>query len=279
MTADNASNNNTLVDELSELLNKFQGSLTRIRCFAHVLNLVVKVRRIYNLILILCSFLLQAILSQFSHSRKTVDGSSEEVEDDIALKELEDEDGEEHEDDEMEDDDEIDPAVEMSDSVMVDQVAAEADADGSLPPLTRAQITLGRFSLSKVGYCCRYLGCNHLLTIPQIRNLAKRICNSSTIRADLELQCKAVKIKPLLMVRDVSTRWNSTASMLERTLQLREALQVLVVEKEHNRPRGARLARFKLSKDEWDVLTQLFPILDVRSLILRQIDLYVEFSF
>jgi hypothetical protein len=67
--------------------------------------------------------------------------------------------------------------------------------------------------------------------------------------------------------------------MLERTLQLREALQVLVVEKEHNRPRGARLAQFKLSKDEWDVLTQLFPILDVRILILRQIDLYVEFSF
>lgn len=74
-----------------------------------------------------------------------MDGSSEEVEDDIALKELEDEDGEEHEDDEMEDDDEIDPAVEMSDSAMVNEAAAEADADGSLPPLTQA--------LSKVGYC------------------------------------------------------------------------------------------------------------------------------
>jgi hypothetical protein len=208
-----------------------------------------------------------------------VDGSSEEVEDDIALKELEDEDDEEHEDEEIEDDDEIDPAVEMSDSAMVDEVAAEADADGSLPPLTRAQTNLGRFSLSKVGcrLCYFGAGCNHLLTIPQIRNLAKRIFNSPTIRADLETQCKAVKIKPLLMIRDVSTRWNSTASMLERALQLREALQILVVEKEHNRPRGARLARFKLSKDEWDVLTQLFPVLDVRSLIARQISLYVEF--
>jgi hypothetical protein len=44
-TADNASNNNTLVDELGELLDGFGGSLTRVRCFAHILNLVVKVRK------------------------------------------------------------------------------------------------------------------------------------------------------------------------------------------------------------------------------------------
>ena len=39
---DNASNNNTLVDELSELLDVFQGSLTQTRCFAHILNHMVK---------------------------------------------------------------------------------------------------------------------------------------------------------------------------------------------------------------------------------------------
>ena len=68
------------------------------------------------------------------------------------------------------------------------------------------------------------------------------------------------------MVRDVSTRWNSTASMVEQALQLREALKLLVVMEQHNRPRGARLGRFKLSKDEWELLTQLFHILDVRDL-------------
>jgi hypothetical protein len=47
LTADNASNNNPLVVELSELLNGFQGSLTRIRCFAHILNLVVKVYKAF----------------------------------------------------------------------------------------------------------------------------------------------------------------------------------------------------------------------------------------
>jgi hypothetical protein len=50
----------------------------------------------------------------------------------------------------MEDGDEIDPAVQLSDSAMVDEAAAETDADSSLPQLTREQINLGRFSVSKV---------------------------------------------------------------------------------------------------------------------------------
>jgi hypothetical protein len=65
------------------------------------------------------------------------------------------------------------------------------------------------------------------------------------------------------MIRDVSTRWNSTALMLERALELWEALKLLVVMEEHNKPRGVCLSRFKLSKEEWDLLAQLFPILNV----------------
>ena len=41
--ADNASNNNTLVDELSNLIPTFGGREYHICCFAHILNLVVKV--------------------------------------------------------------------------------------------------------------------------------------------------------------------------------------------------------------------------------------------
>ena len=56
LTTDNASNNMTLVNELADLLPGFQGSLAWIRCFAHVLNLVVKVREnliIFPLILLI----------------------------------------------------------------------------------------------------------------------------------------------------------------------------------------------------------------------------------
>jgi hypothetical protein len=42
-TADNAPNNNTLVDELANQLDGFQGSLVCIHCFACILNLIVKV--------------------------------------------------------------------------------------------------------------------------------------------------------------------------------------------------------------------------------------------
>ena len=40
---DNASNNDTMVSELAELLPGFQGHAARTRCACHVFNLVVKV--------------------------------------------------------------------------------------------------------------------------------------------------------------------------------------------------------------------------------------------
>ena len=50
-----------------------------------------------------------------------------------------------------EDTDEIDPAVEASDTAIVNEVAAELDTE-TLPSLTREEINLGRFSLSKVSF-------------------------------------------------------------------------------------------------------------------------------
>jgi hypothetical protein len=89
-------------------------------------------------------------MSQFSQTRKASSSSDDNGEDDAALWELEDEDGKEPEEPEVEDGDKLDPAVQLSDSAIVDEVAAETDADSSLPQLTREQINLGRFSLSKV---------------------------------------------------------------------------------------------------------------------------------
>jgi hypothetical protein len=66
------------------------------------------------------------------------------------------------------------------------------------------------------------------------------------------------------MVRDVATRWNSTSKLLARALQLRKALNLLVGYEQHNKPHSARLQRFKLSTPEWELLEQLWPLLDVR---------------
>ena len=65
------------------------------------------------------------------------------------------------------------------------------------------------------------------------------------------------------MVCDIATRWNSTAELLERTLQLHEALSLLVISKQHNRPRSACLKHFQLLKNEWELLEKLFPLLEV----------------
>ncbi|EIW51357.1 uncharacterized protein TRAVEDRAFT_104831, partial [Trametes versicolor FP-101664 SS1] len=42
VACDNASPNDVMVDILGDHLDAFEGSLGRVRCFAHVINLVVK---------------------------------------------------------------------------------------------------------------------------------------------------------------------------------------------------------------------------------------------
>lgn len=65
------------------------------------------------------------------------------------------------------------------------------------------------------------------------------------------------------MVRDVPTRWNSTAELIQRALELKSPLGVLVIKAEHNRPRGVRLRRFRLLESEWNIMKQLSPLLEV----------------
>ncbi|KAJ7939279.1 hypothetical protein B0H13DRAFT_1851013 [Mycena leptocephala] len=193
----------------------------------------------------------EAILSQFSQKKQApaADAHQENTEDAATLADILAD--ERNEDEEVEDEldaddsDEIDPAVEKSDQEMIEEVDLDVDLNDRLPPLTVQERTRGRYSVLK------------------LRNLAKKIVHSPTIKADLAAACMRSEITPRLMVRDVSTRWNSTAELLQRGLELREALKLLVVMQEHNRPRGARLRRFQLSPEEWKLLEDLSPLLDV----------------
>ena len=65
------------------------------------------------------------------------------------------------------------------------------------------------------------------------------------------------------MVRDVATQWNSTSELLEHALHLHKALTVLVGLEQHNKPHTAQLQRFKLMGPEWELLEQLWPLLNV----------------
>ena len=137
------------MDELGELLDGFQGSLTRVRCFAHILNLVVKVHFGVTSKLTLSNLLCKSILSQFSHKTKATTNTNEDAEDIATLDELDDEqlgkDKENNDDDDSEEDtdEEVDLAVAESDAAIVDEVAAEVTNNSDLPMLTRTEINLG----------------------------------------------------------------------------------------------------------------------------------------
>jgi len=76
------------------------------------------------------------------------------------------------------------------------------------------------------------------------------------------------------MIRAVSTRWNTTAELISCAKDLRLALNLLVNMEQHNKSCGVRLKRFQLSTQEWDLLLQLYPLLDVsRHWVIRVISI------
>lgn len=154
-TEDNASNNNTLVNELADLIDGFQGSLTRVCCFAHILNLVVKVFIHSACHILHTNQLLQVILSQFGQKNKATADTTEDAADKAVFTDLDEmvnKDKDDGNEAEAEDNsDELEPSVEVSDNAMVDAVAAEADEEAvDLPPLTQEEINLGHFAVTKV---------------------------------------------------------------------------------------------------------------------------------
>ncbi len=85
------------------------------------------------------------------------------------------------------------------------------------------------------------------------------------MREDLKACCKAVNIAPKMMKRAVATRWNSLADAIQRALYLRLALDKLLHLTKYDKSKQAGgLRRFRLSDDEWKILTQLYTVLKVR---------------
>ena len=86
------------------------------------------------------------------------------------------------------------------------------------------------------------------------------------MRAELARLANDENIKSEVLVRPVKTRWNTVCMVLERALQLRDALTPLCVMNQFNTSasRGMRLKRFVLNDDEWQFLEQLHSLLEVR---------------
>jgi hypothetical protein len=149
---------------------------------------------------------------------------------------------------------ELDASVQQSDDRavqdVIDSLEGDVEDEGSstrqLSHLTCEELDLG---------CC---------TLTKLINLRKRVFNSPTLCEDLKTCYERSKIKSALMLRSVAMRWNMISELIGCALLLRDALNLLVGLEQHNKGRhGMRLIRFKLSKQEWEVLEQLHPLLDI----------------
>lgn len=234
VTSDNASNNDTMVRELELLLPHFRGQECQVRCIAHVLNLVAK-----------------AILSPFTKSSKDTDAAVKGLVEELEADEYD-----------VEEEDEIAPDVAAHDALDVDQVEEEADLDGRVPKLSVAHRAQARVALTKVSarILLRVLS---LIMLSQLRQLAFKIANSPLLSEALTKMCHLLKIEPKQLNKPCDTRWNSSSDLSQSGLEIQPALDRLVVQAEFNKPGGTQLKRLLMSSDDWTVLRELAPTLNV----------------
>ncbi|OJT08548.1 hypothetical protein TRAPUB_554 [Trametes pubescens] len=225
VTVDNADNNTTMLKEMHTLVKELRGPMARVRCFGHVLNLVVK-----------------AIMSMFLRKPKAkadagVQAGHDDEDADLAALD----DPEDVDEDDLEAAQEADQAREDADDALLDDMANN-NVDVAL---TAQDIKEGRLAVEKV------------------TKLSKKVWNSPPVRAALAtLTHDAPDIHSEVLVHSVATRWNTVAAVIERALELQEVLGDLCDMAQFNKPRGVRLRRFILTDDDWMLLDQLHRLLD-----------------
>ena len=167
---------------------------------------------------------------------------------------------------------ELDADREAADDVTIEQIIAEVEAEDALTP---DEEKLGRYAVTKV--CSSFISMHRSAVHSrsrQLTELAKRVFHSPTLRVDLAACCAKSHIEAMEMIRSIVTRWNTLAEAIGRALYLRDAIDKLVTLAKHQKvPSGKKsIRRFKLTDDEWLLLEQLHPLLEVRTTQLLWMD-------
>ncbi|TFY67078.1 hypothetical protein EVJ58_g1873 [Rhodofomes roseus] len=223
VTADNATANDVMIDELDELIDDFRGQRARVRCFDHILNLVVK-----------------TLLKQFDTTRRRRNGNDDGLDAaEAALQELTEGMADIEDDDDVDEwdldavdleDDDVDGWVDEQQNMTAEEVA-ELDATTRPVKLVLAK-SLRKFAFSVIHSPTKLLPA----------------WSSKLEQNDLPQEN---------MPRDVRTRWNSTYMMLQFALEYRDAINALTGD------RAMDLRRMELDDGEWKIVSQLCDVLKI----------------
>ncbi|KAL1949782.1 hypothetical protein VTO73DRAFT_8663 [Trametes versicolor] len=183
------------------------------------------------------NLVVKAILSQFTKPKPCCIANATQTDSDNE----EDEDEDEQDEEDAVAADEADSAREAADQHIIDALGDDI-VDIAL---TEEDLRLGRNALNK------------------ILTLSRRVWNSPSIRAELTRLAQATDgVNSEVLIRAVKTCWNTVTEVLERALEMREALGDLCDMAQFNKKTGARLRRYLLTDEEWDILAQLSRLLD-----------------
>lgn len=268
-----------MIDALVSLIARFPGQRNRVRCFAHIINLVVKI-----------------ILRQFdSRVKKTKAGSTEldsltqRLEEALDIDEMD----PENEDDDpgaQEDDDSNDGIEEVEGAVQdsIDNMEFESRPVRLILTKVCFYFTFRLDMGADLSQPCALLD-HFLLRLRntaspctpihrrrfQLRKLAYAIKNSPTkVQPRWEAildeisktpEGKKAGIKVRKFPRDTPTRWNSTYDMADFAYTYRAAVDQLTDD------RTLKLRELELTEREWELVRQLRDCLKVRVLELRNV--------
>ena len=103
-----------------------------------------------------------------------------------------------------------------------------------------------------------------LTVISQILKLSIKVFHSPQIREELASLSADAGLHSEVLIRTVKTRWNTVHDALERAIDMQDVLGELCDKAQFNKRSGARLRRFIVTDEEWQLIDQLYRLLDVR---------------
>ncbi|KAG6851602.1 hypothetical protein C0991_007760, partial [Blastosporella zonata] len=255
ITCDNATNNDVMIEKMGEMLTGFQGDPSRVRCFAHVINLVVK-----------------SIITQFDlPKRKANSGAAHEksrkrsAADEDDIEEL-DEDGYEVVADDVTVNKDIDEVLAGGDAgtkaklAKVRKLAGNLDQELQKERNEEAPENIVDDQQDDGWVDERWdMDADELRVLAEeLRKVAFAMKNSPTVVAPRwRVICNMLGLKERNMPTDVRTRWNSTHDMLKFALEYTNAIDMLTGE------RQLKLRNYDMEPEEWELARQLDEILEV----------------